>query len=494
MPSERSSCAPEHIVAAVRTLARYGILDTPVPAPELPNGVAATVAAASVREALHLLGLDPENYGTPRWNPLGDCVNPGARILLKPNFVLHFNQGGHGLECLLTHPSVIDAVLEYVSLAKPSLVTLGDAPVQGCDFSQLRQALELDSLVDKFRRRGLPLNLVDFRRTLLPGRRSGGERAEGVRPVDNFVLFDLAGESILEPIASDSDRFRVTMYNPELLGENHSAGRHRYLIAREIIEADLVINLPKLKTHKKSGVTGALKNLIGINGNKEFLPHHRKGGSKTGGDCYAGGSWVKLAAEHLYDFANRRPPGLLAVLTARLGESLGRCAAKLGSDDNLEGAWYGNDTIWRTCLDLQRILRYGDTGGGMSDSVQRSVLSVTDAIVGGQGEGPLSNDPCPSGFLTASFSTAAAEWVNTRLMGFDPQRIPLVREAFNRFRYPLVAFAPDVIQVRLDDKQEIGAAHVFPFETAFEPASGWRGHCELKESNDSASAQPTLVA
>ena len=48
------------------------------------------------------------------------------------------------------------------------------------------------------------------------------------------------------------------MYNPELLGENHSAGRHRYLIAREIIEADLVINLPKLKTHKKSGVTGAL--------------------------------------------------------------------------------------------------------------------------------------------------------------------------------------------------------------------------------------------
>ena len=44
--------------------------------------------------------------------------------LLKPNFVLHFNQGGYGLECLLTHPSVIDAVLEYVSLAKPSRVTL----------------------------------------------------------------------------------------------------------------------------------------------------------------------------------------------------------------------------------------------------------------------------------------------------------------------------------------------------------------------------------
>ena len=90
-----------------------------------------------------------------------------------------------------------------------------------------------------------------------------------------------------------------------------------------------------------------------------------------------------------------------------------------------------------------------------------NVLSITDAIVGGQGEGPLSNDPCLSGFLTASFSTAAAEWVNTRLMGFDPQKIPLVREAFARFRYPLVGFAPDAIQVRLDDKRrDRGCARV----------------------------------
>lgn len=78
-------------------------------------------------------------------------------------------------------------------------------------------------------------------------------------------------------------------------------------------------------------------------------------------------------------------------------------------------------------------------------------------------------------------------------MGFDPQKIPLVREAFARFRYPLVGFAPDAIRVRLDS-EEIGVAHVFPFETAFEPASGWRGHCELKESHDSVSTQPTLVA
>ena len=310
----------DQLVAVVRSPARYGDLESPQPAPELPGGLATTVATTAVREVLRLLQLDAANYGTPHWNPLGSLVPSGARIVLKPNFVMHFNQGGYGLECLLTHPSVVEAVLEYVALARPSSVVLGDAPVQGCNFTKLRQALQLDSLVEKFRRRGMPLELIDFRRTLLPGRTPGGERAEGVRSEDHFVLFDLAGESLLEPIAEDSSKFRVTMYNPELLHENHQIGRHRYLIAREIIEADLVINLPKLKSHKKSCVTGALKNLIGINGNKEFLPHHRKGGSETGGDCYEGGSSLKLAAENLYDFANRRPAGRLPALAARAGE------------------------------------------------------------------------------------------------------------------------------------------------------------------------------
>ena len=85
--------------------------------------------------------------------------------------------------------------------------------------------------------------------------------------------------SLLEPIASDRRvDFRVTMYNPDLMRQTHGRGRHQYLIAREVIEADVVINVPKLKTHRKAGITGALKNLVGINGNKDYLPHHRLGG------------------------------------------------------------------------------------------------------------------------------------------------------------------------------------------------------------------------
>ena len=35
--------------------------------------------------------------------------------------------------------------------------------------------------------------------------------------------------------------------------------------------------MPKLKTHKKCGVTISLKNLVGLNTNKNLLPHHSLG-------------------------------------------------------------------------------------------------------------------------------------------------------------------------------------------------------------------------
>ena len=73
------------------------------------------------------------------------------------------------------------------------------------------------------------------------------------------------------------------------------------LVPLAVLEADVIVNLPKLKTHKKAGVTCALKNLIGINGNKEYLPHHRIGGHNLGGDCYPGGSDLKRALGFVHD-------------------------------------------------------------------------------------------------------------------------------------------------------------------------------------------------
>jgi uncharacterized protein (DUF362 family) len=479
----------ENVVAVARTKASYEICDDPSCAPEI--GGATSSADVGLHQLFHTWRLDLERYGTSAWNPLAALIPSSANIVIKPNWVFHQNQSGAGLDSLLTHSSVVEAVAKYAGLTKPAQLIIGDAPIQGCDFEQLQRLAGIDKMDERLRRHGLQFSIVDFRRTILKGKSLGCERSEGVRDRENFVLFDLKTDSLLESLSDDASKFRVTMYNPDLLHRTHGAGVHQYLIAREVIEADVVINLPKLKSHKKACVTGALKNLVGINGNKEYLPHHRKGGSESGGDCYAGRPGWKRAAEDLLDAANRRPPGTTQAAFSWMAGAAERIAIKLGADENLEGSWYGNDTIWRTCLDLQRILRYGKLDGSLAITPQRTVISITDAIIAGEGEGPLANTPVPSGFVTGALNTAAAEWIHARLMGFDPGKIPLIREAFGHFNYPLANFSPDSIRVWIADTEK-SAQDILPFEgRSFLPPRGWRGHCELIEAGISRRVEST---
>ena len=423
--------------------------------------------------------LDSPRRGTEAWNPLSELIPAGSKVVIKPNWVFHENQSGAGLDCLITHHSVIEAIAKYVGLTHPAQLIIGDAPLQGCDFERLQRIAGIDAMTRRLRERGLPVSINDFRRTILKGNSLNRQRSDGIRDLKNFVLFDLGPESLLEGLNNDASRFRVTMYHPDGLRQTHAPGRHQYLIAKEVIEAGVVVNVPKLKSHKKACITGALKNLIGINGNKEYLPHHRKGGSASGGDCYSGQDPWKRIAEDLLDAANRRTPGKIQAAMTWMAGTAERIAVRLGAAENLEGSWYGYDTIWRTWLDLQRILRYGKVDGSMATTPQRTVISITDAIIGGEGEGPLANTPVESGFITGALNPAAAEWIHARLMGFDPKKIPLTRESFGRFDYPLADFSAESIRVRIGDSEQ-SADEIVPFEgRPFVPPRGWRGHCEL---------------
>jgi uncharacterized protein (DUF362 family) len=471
------------VAVAVCERADYGASATPIPAPELPTAQASSIPAIAVRKLLEDLDLDAERRGTSQWNPLASLIQPGARVLLKPNWVLHQNRSGGNMDCLVTHTAMIEAILPYVVLAQPASIVIGDAPIQGCDFEALARACDHAGLLARFAGCGIPISIRDFRRTRLAACEPGSERSENCREIEQYVLFDLGSQSLLEELSDDGPDFRVTMYDPRLLSQRHSAGRHQYLIAREAIDADLVINLPKLKTHKKSGVTGTLKNLVGINGNKEFLPHHRKGGSAQGGDSYEGSSWLKHIAENLTDSAYQGPSGPRQALLAKSARWLVRGAtAVLGGDDNFDGSWYGNDTVWRMSLDLQRILAYGNLEGKLEAEKRRKVLNITDAIIGGEGDGPLSPTPVSSGFVTASLNSAAAEWVHARLMGFDPERIPIVHHAFDRFPHPLAEFEPESIEVLVNSRATsiecLGPFH----DRCFQPSAGWAGRIERQLS------------
>jgi hypothetical protein len=217
-------------------------------------------------------------------------------------------------------------------------------------------------------------------------------------------------------------------------------------------------------------VTGALKNLVGVNGNKNYLPHHRLGGSGSGGDCYPGFKPFKRAAEAALDHANSRigragyrALSLAAVLLNRIH----------GGD--LEGKWYGNDTAWRMVLDLNRLLVYGRADGTLAEAPQRRVFSITDALICGEGNGPLAPEERHLGAVTFAENSAYADLVHSGLMRFDWHRIPLIREAFSGMDYPLTEGGTEALEIHhrgsrldLEAVRKLGAN--------FRPPDGWIGH------------------
>jgi uncharacterized protein (DUF362 family) len=445
---------------------------------ELPAHVPVTVPLLLLRSLFKEAGLDSENYGTPEWNPLGEIISPGDKVLIKPNWVNDRNHNpGAGWECLVTHPAVVEGVLHYVIKTRPKMIVVGDAPIQDCDFVALLKNCGYDSMHSRFTECGCDISFRDFRTTKMPfgifGSKVSTERGQEANR-----LFNLSESSWLEAISTSSTEFRVANYDPRVLKLHHFPTLHQYLVAHEAVDADVVINLPKLKTHKKTGITGAIKNMVGICGFKEYLPHHRKGGADGGGDCYQRGSLIKRLLEDAVDRANMSKSFLPNYVYRHLAGAAARAISMFERDSIIEGSWHGNDTVWRTCLDLQRILHYGKEDGTLAESPRRRVFTITDAIVAGEGEGPLSPRPVPLGLMTMGSNVAALEWVHCLLMGFDPRKIPIVSNAFAQGIWPLAEFSPSEILVNVNGKTT-QAESIQKFGTRFSPSAGWKGHCEL---------------
>ncbi len=428
--------------------------------------------AAALRRNADILGWAEVGRGA-----FGAIIEEGAKVVVKPNLVLHKNQGKAGLLPLVTHQSIVQAVVAEVLKANPLQVTVGDAPIQSCDFETLLRQTKLDEWAADLQKKDTRFKgIVDFRRTVavIVG---GVRRAEENRREEaNYVRFNLGADSLLEPLTDDKKSFRVTNYDPRLMAKTHSPGNHQYLVAREIIEADVVINLPKLKTHKKAGITNALKNLVGINGNKEFLPHHRIGGAGEGGDCYPESGLVKRGLEFIFDRQNMTKSPLKGRMLATVGTQFERMMRLQGDETGIEGAWSGNETVPRMCLDLNRVLLYGKADATFGDEVQRRVLHISDAVIAGQGDGPLASDELPLGLILAGENAAAADWVGAFLLGYDARKISLLTHSFGDFRWRIADFEPSEIELLGDWEKNQTAENLIELAVNqnVEHPAGWR--------------------
>src|SRR5918995_1886368 len=66
-----------------------------------------SLASEAVDRLTSVLGWSREGKG-----PFGELIQPGSRVLIKPNFVLDHNQGTGGMDPMVTHQSVVKAVAE----------------------------------------------------------------------------------------------------------------------------------------------------------------------------------------------------------------------------------------------------------------------------------------------------------------------------------------------------------------------------------------------
>jgi len=388
-----------------------------------------------VRESLRLLTMDGSKFGTNSWNPLGDLIKPGNTVLIKPNFVHHENHAGGGTDCLVTHGAVVRPLIDYAVLAMKGAGRLifGDAPLQLCDFKKLLAVSGVESLRGFYAEMGIPVQAKDFR-AIVSHKDSLGVFVQGDNETpdpEEYVLINLKEKSALCPLDGHSNGYRVTCYSPSAMAIRHKTGRHEYLIAKSVLSADVIINVAKMKTHKKAGVTGALKNTVGINTNKEFLPHHRVGAPSEGGDEYRKRSYWKGACSHYLDRGNETDSRLLKYWFHLATMGCWGMIKLFNKDMTWEGSWPGNDTLWRTVLDLNKILLYADKEGNIQPNPQRKLLCVVDGVIAGEGQGPLSPSPRPAGIIICGSSAPKVDALMATVMGFDWKSIPSIREAMN---------------------------------------------------------------
>jgi uncharacterized protein (DUF362 family)/Pyruvate/2-oxoacid:ferredoxin oxidoreductase delta subunit len=131
----------------------------------------------------------------------GVQIEKGSRVLVKPNLLAPASPG----RAVVTHPNIVKAVVEYV-LQKKGRPTVSDSPATG-SFSRVLRASGIPQALE-----GLPVEFKEF---------------------SNSMSVDVG------------------------------APFHSIEIAKDVLEADLIINLPKLKTHSQMLLTLGVKNMFG---------------------------------------------------------------------------------------------------------------------------------------------------------------------------------------------------------------------------------------
>ena len=220
----------------------------------------------------------------------------GRRVLLKPNMVEYEVN-----TAINTHPSVVAAAATAMLSAGAREVVVGEGPGHRRDMEYLLAGTGLDGVLRDLRVRFVDLNHDDVRQIPLKSRFTGLE-------------------SVWLPV--------------------------------ELLQSDVIVSMPKLKTHHWAGLTASMKNLFGA------VP----------GAVYG---WPK----NLLHFRG----------------------------------------VEQSIIDLTATIR--------------PQLTIVDAVIGMEGDGPVMGRPRPLGFVAMGTDLVAVDATCARTIGLDPVKMPYLKVA-----------------------------------------------------------------
>lgn len=446
---------------------------------------------SAIRKIFFDCELDKNNAYSSKWNPLKRYIHEGQTVLIKPNLVNHFNPNEkdrtRGLDCLITHPSVVRCLFDYVYIALQGkgTIIIADAPIQGCEFDKLLVDTgygELFKWMESKATSDLKIFTADLRETVYMKHKDKILQAERENQYFKGKIIDLKDNSYFSDVKCKK-RLRVTCYDGKDTISHHNKNHNEYKVSDALLQADVVINIPKPKTHRIAGYTGALKNMIGINTRKEFLPHHQKGAEKNKADEYTDSftwlKWFNSTANDKRNHAIKMHYDRLEKIYNNIGRITGRKLDKLEPNRYRNGMWYGNDTIWRTILDVNYIVNYADKNGKIQHEPQRKIIHIGDMVISGDYEGPLNPSYKRVGGLLFSDNAIEFDYCLVKLMGFDWKKFKVLMNALKDTR--LFHSDREEIILKSNDERYSKIVDEIVDDFSFAATSGWKEY--LKKGN-----------
>lgn len=396
-------------------------------APQLTYGVepynpGPNTAYNLIEDAVRELHLGPAN--NPLANLISDVDGDGViEVVIKPNTVEYYNDQNGQRSPVYSHPATLRPLVDMAARAGAQRIYIGDGSRIGTDFYTKLNSMGYTESYFSTMRAAWPgvaiyrVNMADRQNWswVKLSTASGGPSS-------------YAGSGYVSANLKKANDNAAYFNQPDTHGRSgpgQGACMGALAITDYVLDADVIIDLAKLKVHYLGINTAVLKNWVGIT--------------------------MFSTADTTQQYWSR-----------------------ISHEKNLSTSYeqgFGNDIMWRELLDCHRAVLYW-RDGVMHSTQQRRYLCVLDAINAAEKWhvfGPEDPQPYWLDTVLASVDPVAIDAVGSRLQRFDFRHIPIINNAHARSigsTWPIGTADPARVRVRTVGTTRIDESydHAFLFD------------------------------